>query len=107
MNKTDTLRCVKNKLKQQMVNKQENIEISKQAQDDSGYLFLVSINHNDHIDGVVKEWIAPLSCDIPIPHISGEMFHVEEGQRLAVLTTLPPTSEGVTLIKKYKRQESN
>lgn len=101
--KNDILSEVKNELRKQVVNKQENSEISKQAQGDPEHLYLVTVNHNDHIDDVVKEWVAPLSVAIPIPHTAGELFQVEEGQRLAVLTSLPPTSEGVTLIKKYKR----
>lgn len=104
-NKQSALRAVKDELKFQICNKQESTEISKQAQGEPEYLFLVSINHDNHINDVVKEWIAPISCDIPILHISDEMFHVEEGQRLAVLSSRPPTSEGVTLIKKYKRGE--
>ncbi|VEA73358.1 Uncharacterised protein [Serratia rubidaea] len=39
MNKTDILSEVKNELRKQMVNKQENTEISKQAQGEPEYLF--------------------------------------------------------------------
>ena len=105
MKRKDILSEVRFELQQQMVIKQENTEISKQAQGEPEHLFLVVVNHNDPISDLVKEWIAPLSVAIPIPHTAGELFQVEEGQRLAVLTSLPPTSEGVTLIKKYKREK--
>lgn len=102
MKRKDILSEVKNELKQ-MVNTQENTEISKQAQGEPEHLFLVVVNHNDPISDLVKEWVAPLDCDIPLPHTTG-LFRVSESQRLAVLRSLP-NDGSVTLIKKYKRGE--
>lgn len=102
-NKQSSLRAVKDELKFQICNTQKNTEISKQAQDDPEHLYLVTVNHNDHINGVVKEWIAPLDCSIPIPYTEA-VFMVSEGQRLAVLRSLP-NDGSVTLIKKYKREK--